>query len=103
MCQYLSSLIMERLLEKLGLDEKESTIYLACVKHGAMSHSRLSQITGIKRTTVYFYIQKLIELGLIGMKLRGKRKIIVANPISSLETMLGEEKEKIKEREEKLY
>jgi len=69
---------MEKLLKKIGLDDKESTIYLACLKNDFNSPVSLARQTRLKRSTVYFYLEKLLQKGLINYKIKGKRKNIIA-------------------------
>ncbi|MDQ3018864.1 MAG: hypothetical protein M3Q64_03270 [bacterium] len=86
-------------LKKLGLEKGEIAIYLAVVKYGGLSPTEVAKITGIKRATVYLYVEHLRELGLVTTRLNKKRKIIVAAPFSSFETLVQEKKAGIEQQE----
>ena len=51
-------------LEKLGFDEKEAEVYLALLKIGETTATKVSQETKIERTLVYYIMEKLIGKGL---------------------------------------
>ncbi len=58
---------IKSLLDQIGLTDKESTVYLECLKHDELSPFQISKITSIPRTSVYdilmsLSLKKLIEL-----------------------------------------
>jgi len=67
---------MDTLLNRLGFDKNESALYLACLQRGADSPAQLVAQTGLKRSTVYFYLDKLFEKGLLSKSIKGKRTYI---------------------------
>ncbi len=92
--------LMENLLKKLGFDDKESAIYLSCLEKESNTPASLARITGIKRATVYFYLEKLKEKGVLGYKIKGKRKYIVAEqPQQAFREYLADESEKLSQQE----
>jgi len=101
-------------LERLGLDEKEAAVYSDCFRRSMSTPALISRSTGLKRSTVYFYLDKLQKRGFIGMKVIKKRKyIVVTSPDQALGKFLRsreEELENVKEqvsglikRMEKIY
>ena len=56
---------MEHILEQLGLSDKEIQVYALLLEEGQLTPNRISQKTGIKRTTVYSTLEELEELGLV--------------------------------------
>lgn len=91
---------MEKLFQKLDFDDKESSIYLSCLKKELNTPTSLARITGIKRGTVYFYLEKLKERGLLTYKIKGKRKYIVAEqPQYAFQEYLAHESEKLSRQE----
>lgn len=56
---------MNEQLQKYGLSEKETGIYLACLKAGDSTANRIAEITNIRRSTVYEVIESLKKKGLI--------------------------------------
>ncbi|MFH1235645.1 MAG: helix-turn-helix domain-containing protein [Parcubacteria group bacterium] len=92
---------MEKLFQKLGFDGKESSIYISCLKKELNTPASLARITGIKRGTVYFYLEKLKEKGLLTYKVKGKRKYIVAEqPQRAFQEYLANENEKLSRQEQ---
>ncbi len=53
-------------LKKLGLNDKETAVYLASLESGDSTVSQIAKNTQIKRTTVYLVAQSLIDKGLLG-------------------------------------
>ena len=45
--------MIEKILEKIGLSNKEVTVYLASLHLGSQPASTIAKTTGIKRTTIY--------------------------------------------------
>lgn len=92
--------IMKHFLQKLGLEDKEIDIYLTCLKHTFNNPTALSRETGIKRSTLYFYLEKLKEKGLVGYQIKKKKKYIIALPFKEAFGQTIElQKEKISEQE----
>lgn len=56
---------MKEELLRYGLNDKEADIYLACLKSGELTANRLSEITEIRRSTVYEVLAKLKKKGII--------------------------------------
>ena len=52
-------------LKQLDLSEIEAELYLILLNKGSLSVRDLAEISGIKRTTAYIYIDQLIEKGLV--------------------------------------
>ena len=52
-------------MEQLGLSDKEIQVYALLLEEGQLTPNRISQKTGIKRTTVYSTLEELEELGLV--------------------------------------
>jgi len=66
--------ILSKILENLGLDEKEAAIYLAGLELGPASVQRLAAVSRIKRTTVYLIAGLLKEKGLMS-EFKGRRGV----------------------------
>ncbi|MBP9821280.1 MAG: hypothetical protein KBC98_00110 [Candidatus Pacebacteria bacterium] len=65
-------------LEKLGLNEKESRVYIAALKMGKFSVLALANKTGIKRSTCYLILDELVKKGLISTFPKAKKVLYVA-------------------------
>jgi sugar-specific transcriptional regulator TrmB len=89
---------MRRLLSKLNLDKKEIELYLSILGNDKNTPASLTRLTGIKRSTVCFYLDKLIKRGLVNNKISGKRKYYVAvNPQDAFNNILSDKEERINE------
>lgn len=58
--------MIEASLAHLGLDEKETALYLAALKLGETNMTTLAQRAGLKRSTAYIVFSSLQKKGLIG-------------------------------------
>lgn len=63
----------EILLKNLGLDDKEAKTYLAILELGESTIKPIALRAGLKRTSVYNFIDHLVELGLIGQSQKNGR------------------------------
>jgi sugar-specific transcriptional regulator TrmB len=82
------------LLENLGLDERESEIYLALLELGPQLPQYIARNTGIKRTTLYEIFPEMIKRGLIVEITQGKRRLFQA---TSPDKLFGDYERKYKE------
>lgn len=71
-------------LEKLGLSEKESKIYIAGLELGKFSVVAISENTGIKRPTCYLILEDLKKKGLITTFPKAKKVLYVAEHPNNL-------------------
>jgi sugar-specific transcriptional regulator TrmB len=60
-------------LQSIGFDDKEAGIYLAILNLGSASISDIAKRSGIKRPTVYHYIDELVKKQLVYKTAQGKR------------------------------
>ena len=72
-------------LQKLGLSERESTVYLALLLHGAIGVSEISRTTGLFRTDIYRALATLSQEGLVSSSPKGKYKVYAAESPKKLE------------------
>ncbi|MBI2047780.1 MAG: hypothetical protein HYT27_01440 [Parcubacteria group bacterium] len=83
-------------LSELGLQEKESRIYVAALELGATSATDIARKAGVQRTHFYDIVEKLLAMGLMRQTAKGKHKLFsAANP----EELLEVQKEKLKKLE----
>ena len=83
---------IEQVLETIGLNEKEAKVYLASLKMGEDSAYNLAQRSGLKRSTVYFILEKLKKHGLVAIK--KTPKVTFYSVISPTKLLLKIEKQK---------
>ena len=62
------------LLQELGLTDQEARSYLALLELGSASVAEIAGRAGIKRTSVYNFIDHLVSMGVIKESLRGTRR-----------------------------
>jgi sugar-specific transcriptional regulator TrmB len=75
----------------IGLTVKESSLYLTLLKNGKMSVSQMSAHTGLKRTTLYSYLETLMSYDLLKKVVIGKRiGYSVKHPRALLEYLRNE-------------
>lgn len=75
-------------LKQLDLSDIEAKLYLTLLKTGPTNVRDLAQKIEIKRTTAYFYIDQLIEKGLIMKLVKGSKKLIAANEPENLSILI---------------
>ncbi len=75
-------------LKQLDLSDVEAKLYLTLLQTGATSVRDLAQTIEIKRTTAYFYIDQLIDKGLIMKLVKGSKKLVAANEPENLKTLV---------------
>lgn len=83
-------------LKQLGLTELEAKLYEGLLELGPSSVMELAKYTGIKRITVHFNINNLIEKGLVAQTIQGSRRQITAESPEKLEYLIEQEENKIK-------
>ncbi len=66
---------MLKTLKKLGLSDIEISVYLTSIKNSSSSVTTLSRLTGVKRTSLYSVLDRLIELGIISERKVNKEKL----------------------------
>ncbi len=81
---------MQQELIDLGLSEKEANVYLVCLKKGEATANRISELSGLPRSTTYDILEKLKNLGLISTCIKESKTYFISNPPESLNAMLAE-------------
>lgn len=61
-------------LQKLGLTEKQATVYLACLEIGNGSAQRIAEHSNVPKSTVYDILDQLIKKRLVTVYLKKTRK-----------------------------
>ena len=77
-------------LKRLDLSEIEARIYAALLENGPMNVGTLAHSVGIKRSTAYFYIDPLIERGLVVRIIKKAQKLIALNDPDNLAHLVNE-------------
>lgn len=72
---------LEKFLKNLGLKEKDQKVYLALLKLGDATCSRVARVARIKRTTTYHVLENLKEKGLISAYTeKGVKRFVAESP-----------------------
>jgi sugar-specific transcriptional regulator TrmB len=87
---------MEKLLNQLGLSEKEQLVYKLILEHGKIAPAFLGRLARINRTTVYSVAKELKEKGLIIEDLGGRTLYYLPARENELEKIIAHEEEKAK-------
>lgn len=82
----------ESLVNTAGFPPKEAKIYLALLENGSLIIKKLSDKTGIKRTTLYPLIEKMTSNGIVGIEIRKRRKYYFIKNLEILLTKIREQK-----------
>ena len=65
---------LENVLKEYGLTEKQAKVYLACLGLDSSPVQKISDVSGLPRTTCYEVLDSLKLLGLISSFQKKKRK-----------------------------
>ncbi len=87
--------MLEKLLNQLGLGNKEQVVYKLILEHGKIAPALLGRLAKINRTTVYSVAKELKEKGLIVEDLGGRTLYYLPARESELEKIIESEKEKV--------
>lgn len=87
--------MIQKELQNAGLDEKESTAYLALLELGDASMGQLVKQSKLKRTTLYDTIDSLKEKGLVSTSKKDKKIIYIAENPKKIIELLDEKKESL--------
>lgn len=71
-------IISKQLFNSLGLSETHAAVYFAALELGGSNMQELSRKSGVKRTSIYNFIDELKERGFITETVKKKRKIYSA-------------------------
>ena len=91
---------VQQTLKKLGLNDKETHVYLALLRHGKTKPSVLAKLTKLNRATLYHTAKELVSKGIVAEDLSGKVLHFVALPADNLKNILEYAKRDLKEKED---
>lgn len=79
-------------LLELGLPDKEALLYLSALKLGPATAQQLALESELKRSTVYPYVDSLVEKGLFHVEINGARKLFIPESPDKLSILLDRKK-----------
>lgn len=83
-------------LQQLGLNEKETAVYLSCLELGESSIVAIRAHTNLARTTVFHALERLEQKGLVEIIETPHRRIYFPHPPKKIVSLLIDQAEKIK-------
>ncbi|MGV8152208.1 MAG: TrmB family transcriptional regulator [Candidatus Nanoarchaeia archaeon] len=81
-------------LESIGLKEKEAKVYISLLKHGESLANSLAKETEILRSSIYDYLDVLIEKGFVSYTIKSGKKYFHAVDPSKILNNFEEEKKR---------
>ncbi|MCU0678819.1 MAG: hypothetical protein MUC28_00010 [Planctomycetes bacterium] len=90
------------ILKKLGLSDKEITVYLKLLEYGAISVRSLAELAGLNRGTTYDILKKLQEIGLASYYHQDTKQRFVAEEPAKLLKLVKEKEDEISEAKNRL-
>jgi len=82
-------------LEGIGLTKNESKVYLTLIELGSASATQLMRKTGFHRAVIYDLLERLIEKGLCGHVVKGRKKFFEATDPNKLKNILEEKQNEL--------
>lgn len=95
-------MIFEAELKKLGLKDKEASVYLSCLQLGPSPVQRIARKADVVRATTYVVLESLMSQGLVTKYKEGKKTLFSAEPPRMLMRLLEKEREDVDERQRDL-
>jgi sugar-specific transcriptional regulator TrmB len=89
---------MKQLLEKLGLSEKEASVYVALLELAEDTVQNIARKSGVNRATTYVILEKLMKYGLASQIKKGKKTYFVAEDPRELANILSAQQHELEDR-----
>lgn len=89
-------------LQKVGFDEREARVYLACLELGPSPVQKIAQRAETPRATVYLVLDDLQNKGVVTTYEEGKKTYYVAEPPQKIADLVDEKALKVKQQQETL-
>jgi HTH-type transcriptional regulator, sugar sensing transcriptional regulator len=83
------------LLKQLGLNEKEARLYLTALELGPSTILTLAKKSGVKRTSIYNFLNEMVERGFIIYTISGKKTLYSAIEPEGLVKIIERQKQLI--------
>jgi len=88
---------LNAILRNFGLNDKEADVYLACLELGSATVQEVADKAGVKRTSVYNFVEDMKARGFITEVKYGKRILLIAEDPHTLLKKADEQKKKLEE------
>ncbi len=90
-------MVISNTLQSIGLSEGESRVYLALLKLGSVPVNKLKEETNLHRTTIYDFLEKLLNKGLISYVIKNNVKFYNATHPNKLYDFIKEKEDNVKD------
>lgn len=94
--------MLEVLLEKIGLAEKEAKVYLALLELAQDSVQNIAKKAKVTRPNTYVILEKLLKMGLVSSHQEGKKTLFVATSPTELENIIDKQIKELELRKKEL-
>jgi sugar-specific transcriptional regulator TrmB len=94
--------MIERTLQKTGLNDKEIKIYLSCLKSGPSPVRRIAEDADINRGTTYDILRSLIKMGLVSYYHKDKKQYFIAEDPKKIKDVLEQKKKQLETTKEEI-
>lgn len=85
-------------LQRIGLDERQSKVYLAALELGPSPVQKIAQRAGVPRATTYLVLDDLRNKGFVTTYDEGKKTLFVAESPDRLESLIDEREAELKQQ-----
>jgi len=94
--------MIENVLKKIGLNEKEVRVYLAALKLGPAPVRKIAEAADVNRGTAYDILRALIGLGLVAYYHKDKHQYFIAEDPAQLSDVIKQKQEQLTETQQEL-
>jgi len=88
---------LDIVLQKIGLSPGETKVYLALLKLGSVNVAKIKEATQLHRTTIYDFLESLVNKGLVNYVTKDGIKFFEAAPPGHLQDYLEEKEALLKQ------
>src|SRR3989338_328236 len=89
--------MLEEKLEKVGISKAEARLYLALTRLGSSSTGAIIKETGLRKSTVYESLGRLMEKGLVSYVIKNNIKFFEASDPERLVDFIDEKRREMEE------
>ena len=89
--------MMEKIQDVFSLSDKEVKAFAYLVEHGERTAGDLAKKTGISRPSLYGFMNKLQQIGLVILSQKDGKKIFVSNAKEKIEIIIDEKMARLEE------
>lgn len=95
-------MLFETELKKLGLKDKEASVYLACLQLGPSPVQPIARKAKVVRATTYVILESLMNMGLVTKYKEGKKTLFTTEPPRQLMRLLEKQRAEVDDKKREL-